>query len=134
MDNKELVRLFHEKVFDRHDMDGAAELVSDNYCLHDPAMPDFPGGREAFKNMCRGGMEGMRDLSVTINDQIAEGNRVATRWTMSGCQTKDFPGIPNKGGCFTVGGITISRVVDGKIAEEWVDWDDQGFARQLGSA
>lgn len=134
MDNKELVRVFHERTFVQHDLDGAAELITENYCVHDPAMPNFEGGREAFKKMCGAGMEGLRDFSVTINDQIAEGDRVATRWTMSGCQTKDFPGIPNKGGCFKVGGITISRVADGKIAEEWVDWDDQGFAGQLGSA
>jgi steroid delta-isomerase-like uncharacterized protein len=134
MDNKELVRVFHERAFVQHDLDAAAELVSENYCVHDPAMPGFEGGREAFKKMCGEGMEGMRDFSVTINDQIAEGDRVATRWTMSGCQTKDFPGIPNKGECFKIGGITISKVTDGKIVEEWTDWDDQGFARQLGSA
>jgi steroid delta-isomerase-like uncharacterized protein len=132
MDNKELVRMFHEKALVQHDPDGAAALISDNYCLHDPAMPDFAGGREAFKKMCNAGLEGMRDFSIAIKDQIADGDRVATRWTMSGCQTKDFPGIPNKGKCFKVGGITISRVADGKIAEEWVDWDDQGFAKQLG--
>ena len=134
MDNKELVRAFHEKAFVQHDLNGAAELISDNYCVHDPAMPGFVGGREAFKKMCGEGMEGTRDFSVTVNDQIEEGDRVVTRWTMAGCQTKDYPGIPNKGGCFKVGGITISRISDGKIAEEWVDWDNEGFAKQLGSA
>jgi len=57
-----------------------------------------------------------------------------TRWTASGCQTKDLPGIPSKGGCFNVSGIVISRISEGKIAEEWVSMDNLGMLKQLGSA
>ncbi len=134
LDNKELVRSCFEKMCNQHDVDGALELISEDYMLHDPMEPDFPGGREAFKKMCSGYVEAFRDSSCTIEDQFAEGDRVATRWTVSGCQTKDLPGMPSKGGCFNVGGITISRVADGKIAEEWVSIDEYGMRKQLGSA
>ncbi len=59
---------------------------------------------------------------------------MVTRWTFSGCQKKDLPGIPSKGKCFNVSGISISRVADGKIAEEWVSMDALGMKQQLGSA
>jgi len=133
-DNKELVRMYLEKAFVHTDLDGAAEMISENYCLHDPLRPDFAGGRDAFKKAHKVYLEGVRDRSFTINDQIAEGDKVVTRWTVTGCQSKDLPGIPFKGGCFKVGGITISRVIDGKIVEEWQDWDALGLRRQLGSA
>jgi steroid delta-isomerase-like uncharacterized protein len=133
IDNKELVRSCFEKACVLHDREGASLLLSEDYMLHDPLHPDFAGGREAFKDMCKGS-DAFRDVSCTIDDQFAEGDRVATRWTVSGCQTKDLPDLPSKGGCFNMSGITISRVVDGKIAEEWVNMDALGMRQQLGSA
>jgi steroid delta-isomerase-like uncharacterized protein len=132
-DNKELVRTYFERAFVQNDLDAAAELISDDYCLHDPTRPDFRGGVDAFKEAQGVYLRAIRNHSLTIDDQIAEGDRVVTRWTASGCQTKDLPGIPDKGACFKIGGITISRVSNGKIVEEWQDWDDKGLARQLGS-
>ena len=134
MDNKELVRSRFEKGCVQHDLDAAWELTTEDYKVHDPTQPNFPGGREAHKAMCKGFHEAIRDSSCTIEDQIAEGDRVVTRWTFSGCQTKDLPGMPSKGGCFNVSGITISRVANGKIAEEWVNMDALGMRQQLGSA
>ena len=103
--------------------------------MHNPMAPDFPGGRKAFKEMCGGHADAIRDPSCSIEDQFAEGDRVVTRWTVSGCQeAKDLPGIPSKGQCFKMDGITISRVADGKIAgEEWVSMDALGMSTQLGS-
>jgi len=132
MDNKELVRLAFEKGCNQHDMEAAVQLVSEDYMLHDPSMPDFPGGREAHLEICRSFMESIRDSSCTIEDQIAEGDKVVTRFTFSGCQTKDLPDMPSKGGCFNVSGVTVSRVADGKIAEEWMYMDELGMRKQLG--
>ncbi len=132
-DNKKLVRTFFERAFVRNDLDAAAELISDDYCLHDPTRPEFRGGIDAFKKAQEVYLRAIRDHSLIINDQIAEGDKVVTRWTASGCQEKDLPGIPDKGACFKIGGITISRVSNGKIVEEWQDWDAAGLAKQLGS-
>jgi predicted ester cyclase len=84
--------------------------------------------------MCNGFMEAIRDASCTIEDQIAEGDKVVTRFAFSGCQMKDLPEIPSNGGCFNVSGVTISRVADGKIVEEWMYMDELGMRRQLGVA
>ena len=134
VDSKELVRSWFEKSCVLHDLDAAPEMITEDYVTHNPNEPDFPGGREAFKKMCGGYREAIRDTSCTIEDQIAEGDRVVTRWKVSGCQTKDLPGIPSKGGCFNMSGITITRVADGKIAETWVNMDALGMRQQLGRA
>ena len=133
MDNKQLVRTLFETAFVQHDLDAAGEFLSDDYYLHDPMMPDFGGGVDAFKDAHGVYLHAMRDHSLTIVDQIVEGDKVVTRWIATGCQNADLPGIPNKGGCFKIGGITISRVFEGKIVEEWQDWDTLGLARQLGA-
>ncbi len=133
IDNRTLVRSRIEKGCNQHDLDAAYELVNEDYILHDPAMPDSQG-REAHKEMCKGFADAMRDSHCTIEDQVAEGDKVVTRWTFSACQTKDLPELPSKGKCFKVDGITISRIADGKVAEEWVNMDALGMRQQLGSA
>jgi steroid delta-isomerase-like uncharacterized protein len=132
MNNKELIRTHFEKAFVHNDLDAAAKFISDDYRIHGPFRTGSQRGAAAFKEAQGDYMHAMRDHSATIDDQIVEGDKVVTRWTASGCQTGDMPGIPNKGKCFKVGGITISRVSDGKIAEEWIEWDTADFARQLG--
>jgi steroid delta-isomerase-like uncharacterized protein len=134
MDNKELVRSYFERGCVQHDPDAAWEMVSEDYTAHNPMQPNFHGGRDAHKEMCKAFAEAVRDTSCTIEDQFSEGDKVVTRWTFSGCQTKDLPEIPSKGKCFNVSGITISRVANGKIAEEWVNMDDFGMRKQLGSS
>jgi steroid delta-isomerase-like uncharacterized protein len=133
MNNKELIRKHFETAFVHNDLDTASKFVSDDYRLHGPFRTGSQTGPGAFKEAQGVYLRAMRDHSATIDDQIAEGDRVVTRWTASGCQTRDLPGIPDKGKCFKVGGITISRVSDGKIAEEWIEWDTADFARQLGA-
>jgi len=130
-DNKKLVRSFFERAFVQHDLDAAAELLTTDYCLHDPTRPDFSGGVDAFKRAQKLYLDAIVGHHLTIDDQVAEGDRVVTRWTATGTQSKDLPGIPNRGKGFKIGGITISRIADGHIAEEWQDWDDAGLRRQL---
>jgi steroid delta-isomerase-like uncharacterized protein len=133
MNNKELVSTYFERAFVKHDLDAAAKLVSDDYSIHGPFQTGSQKGPSAFKGAHSLYLRAMRDHTAKIDDQIAEGDKVVTRWTASGCQIKDLPGIPDKGKCFKIGGVTIYRVSDGKIAEEWGNWDTADFARQLGA-
>ena len=72
------------------------------------------------------------DFHVTIEDQIAEGDRVATRWTMRGTHEGEFRGISPTGKQITVTGIGIFRFSDGKVVESWDNFDQLGMMRQLG--
>jgi steroid delta-isomerase-like uncharacterized protein len=72
------------------------------------------------------------DLQMTVEDQIAEGDMVVTRWTAVGTNDGDLPGMPASGRSSTVTGIGIDRIEDGKIVEAWGNWDTLGMMQQLG--
>ena len=72
------------------------------------------------------------DARYTVEDMIAEGDRVVSRFTMTGTQTGEMQGIPPTGKQCKVAGIDIFRVVDGKIVEHWDAVDQLGMLQQLG--
>jgi predicted ester cyclase len=72
------------------------------------------------------------DARVTVEDQIAEGDKVVDRWTATGTPTGDLMSVPPTGRRIEVSGITISRFAGGKIVEDWYQGDDLGMMQQLG--
>jgi steroid delta-isomerase-like uncharacterized protein len=72
------------------------------------------------------------DIHITIEDQIAEGDRVATRWTLTGTHQGTLMGVPATGKQGTVTGLDISHLANGQVVEDWSEWDRLGFLRQLG--
>ena len=107
------------------------ELVAPDYIGHDPAQPDMQGP-EGIKEFITGYLAGFPDGRITIDEQLAEGDLVATRWTGRGTHQGELMGIPPTGKQVTVSGITISRVKNGKVVEEWSNWDTLGMLQQLG--
>jgi predicted ester cyclase len=73
------------------------------------------------------------DARITIDDQIAERDMVATRWTGRGTHDGDLMGIAPTGKQVTVSGLTLSRLSNGKVVEEWTNWDTLGMLQQLGA-
>ena len=71
--------------------------------------------------------------AITVDEQIAEGDKVATRWTGRGTHTGELAGIAPTGKDVTVSGLTISRFEGGKVVEEWTTWDTFGMLVQLGA-
>ena len=131
-ENKAVVRTFLEDVFGGGDLDLVDELFAPDYALHDPAVPEEVRGPEGIKgyvSMYRGAYP---DTRFTIEDQIAEGDEVVTRWTGQGTHEGELMGIAPTGARVTVSGIEFDRVVDGKIAETWVSYDALGMMQQLG--
>jgi predicted ester cyclase len=109
------------------------EFVSPGYIGHDPSEPDLtrgPEGVKAFIERYRSGFDGAR---VTVDDQFAEGDKVATRWTGRGTHTGEIAGIAPTGKDVTVSGLTISRLEGGMVVEEWTTWDTLGMLIQLGA-
>jgi steroid delta-isomerase-like uncharacterized protein len=131
-ENKLLVRRFFDRAFVEHDLDAAADMLARDYYLHDPSHPVFSGGPESFKDVQQEYEGAIQNHHLSIEDQLADGDKVITRWTMTGRQCGDLPGIPNQGKNFLINGITITRIdARGRIAEEWQVWDDAGLKRQL---
>jgi steroid delta-isomerase-like uncharacterized protein len=107
------------------------ELYAPDFVGHDPANPHVttPADTKAFVTDLR---QAYADIVVTIDDQVAEGDRVVTRWTFRGTDTGAVSLSAAPGTTVAVTGITISRLRDGKIVEEWVEWDALGLQRHLG--
>lgn len=74
------------------------------------------------------------DFSMTVLDQVAEGDKVATRWIMKGTQRSEFFGIPSSGCAAVLTGTSVDLIRDGKISEHWLDIDLGGFLQQLTAA
>jgi steroid delta-isomerase-like uncharacterized protein len=132
MDNKEIVRRVTTEPWTGN-YAVIDEFVAADYVGHDPAMPEPTRGPEGVKQFYNDFLAAYPDGSLTIETQLAEGDYVATRWTGRGTQKGELMGIPATGKQVTVSGITISRLSDGKVAEEWTTWDTLGMMRQLGA-
>jgi len=94
---------------------------------------DNSQGIESFKHVINMFRTAFPDIHLTIQDEIAEGERVVHRWTMSGTQQGEFMGIPSTGKQATWTGITIVRFADGKILERWANVDILSMLQQLGA-
>ena len=127
-ENKEIVRSGVEDGWNKGNLSIFDELVDNNVVHHG----NKTQGLEAFKQTISADMTAYPDLHMTIEDMIAEGDKVVVRYTFSGTQEGETQGIPPTGKHVTVTGIFICRCADGKIVEEWENWDDLGVFKQLG--
>ena len=78
-------------------------------------------------------LEAFPDIEIVIDDQFAEGDRVANRWRDIGTHTGTFMGIAPTGKRVSFTGISIDRIAGGKVVESWINWDELGLLRQLGA-
>ena len=129
--NKAIVRRFIEEIWNQGKLSVADELIAEEHVFHDP---QYPGGEglEALKQYISSFRSAFPDLHFTIEDLLAEGDKVVERWTVTGTQTGDLPDIPATNQYGVVTGINIYRISDGKIAEQWAAWDTLGMLQNLG--
>jgi predicted ester cyclase len=115
--------------------DRAEDIFAEHYVNHQE--PDVEGGvsdksLEAWKKLVRDYHKAFSDSKLRVLTQIAEGDRVATHWTLSATHTGTFLGLAPTQKKATWTGIEIDRFEQGKIVESWVDWDKYRFLEQLG--
>jgi predicted ester cyclase len=109
------------------------ENVAPTYVGYDPSLPEPIRGPDGAKANFQMYLDAFTGAHIKVDDQIAEGNKVATRWTGRGTHTGEIQGIAPTGKEVTVTGLTISRLEGGKIVEEWTTWDTLGMLVQLGA-
>ncbi len=131
-ENKALIRRWVEEFFNQGQMDLAEELFAPDFVQRDPGTPGAYRGPEGAKQFATMYRTGFPDVWLTIEDMIAEGDQVITRWSGRGTHTGDLPGIPATGKQTLVTGIQIDRIVNGKVVEDHVNWDTLGLLQQLG--
>ena len=131
--NKATARRFLEDAFNKGDLDVIDEICLPTVVDHDPAMPADTSGIEALKQLVAGYRAAFPDLRMTVEEQVGEGDLVATRWTARGTHEGELMGVAPSGKQATVTGITLDRFEDGRIAESWTNWDTLGLLKQLGA-
>ena len=115
------------------DLDVADEIYAPDFVMHDPGNPDRLLGPEGTKQGFAAFLAAFPDLHVTIDDIIAEGDKVVWRVSLTGTHKGEFLGIAPTGKQITNTGITIVRMVDGKFVEGWQNGDDLGMLQQIGA-
>lgn len=132
-ENKTIARRFIEEVCNRPDLELANELIVEDYVHHDPSLPpELQRGRENYKKLFGMFLTAFPDLHGTIEDIVAEGDRVASRVQWKGTHKGELQTIPPTGRPVNFGFMQIQRIEEGKIAEGWVIFDSLGMMQQLG--
>ncbi|TCJ99345.1 ester cyclase [Nocardia alba] len=115
------------------DLDVFDELIADDAIDHDPQNPFAEiHGPDGLKRQAQMYLDAFSDQRFLVNEQIAEGDFVTTRWTGTGTNDGELMGMPATGKSAVVAGVTINRFRDGKIIESWASWDTLGMMQQLG--
>jgi steroid delta-isomerase-like uncharacterized protein len=131
-DAKALVRRVVEEPW-KGNWDVIEESVAETYVGYDPSQTEPISGRDGLRANLQQYIDAFSDARITVDDQIAEGEKVASRWTGRGTHTGEIAGVSPTGRDVTVSGLTISRLEGGKIAEEWITWDTLGMLIQIGA-
>src|SRR5437879_8943761 len=128
--NKETARRFYEEVLNKGDIDALDEIAVTGYETHDP-LPGQRTGLVGLKDRVNMLREGLAP-QFTIQDVVAEGDKVVVRWINSGTMVGEFLGMPANGKSFSIPGIDIYRLEGGKLAEHWHVVDALGQMMQIG--
>ena len=132
-DNKAIVRRLYEEVWNNRKLEIVNELISPSHALQGPTVFGSSIGPEAYKRQVSSLLEAYPDLRWTIEDTIAEKDKVVACWTMSGTHKGDYMGVPATNKKVSVGGMTIHHITGGKIMDSLTNWDALGMMQQLGA-
>ena len=111
-------------------LDAIDDLFAPDYVLHMAGAPDVEGAA-MIKQMVAGSLAALSDAEFEVQDMVAEGDRVATRWTITGVHSGEFFGVPPTNRRLTMNGIVIDRFQDGRVVEAWESFDMHGLMAQL---
>ena len=138
--NKALVRRYYEEVLNKRDPSHVDELFAPNYVFHiADAPPHLPAGLEGFKQFVTMFLSGYTNLRFTVEDQVAEGDKVVTRVTghsenigpLRAATAQTDPNVAARAD--SVPGMSMERIVDGKIVESWGVFDTSAMLKMAGA-
>jgi steroid delta-isomerase-like uncharacterized protein len=130
-DNEALVRRFFEEFCNERRAEVADEVIAADYVSHGPQAPPAsgPDGVRARVGLYQEAVDGHWD----VQELISVGDRVVARWIGSGTHRGELMGIDATGSPISVEAISIFRIENGRIAEEWTVWDALGLLQQVGA-
>lgn len=131
--NKEVVRRHYEDGVNNGDIDVATVAFAEEYVNHIPGRAEPVRGVPAWVEFFRALRTAFPDMTTTLELLLGEGDLVAVRHVWRGTHDGPYEGIAATGRPVTFTGADIYRIVDGKIVEEWSEFDELGILRQLGA-
>ena len=114
-------------------MGQADEFLAPDFVEHEELPPGMPSGREGVKQMTAMMRSAFPDFKATIDDMVAEGDKVVLRMTWKGTHKGEFMGVRPTGKSVSFGVIDIIRIAGGKFVEHWGQMDSMGMMQQLGA-
>ncbi len=132
-ENKAVELRFFEEVVNKGNLAVIDELVAANF-VDRAALPGAASDREGYKQFFAAVHSAFLDFHSTLEDMIAEGDKVVQRFTVRGTHKGEWMGIAPTGKQIEVGGIAIHRLAGGKIVEDWASMDMLSMMQQLGVA
>ncbi len=131
-ENKAAMRRIPLEVYNQGQLDVADEVLAAEYTEHVPLPPGWPSGIAGLKQYVSMLRSAFPDFQYTVEDELAEGDKVVFRLTARGTQHGEFLGMPPTGKQATWTEMHICRVVDGKLVEHWANLDQLSLLQQLG--
>ena len=131
--NKTMARQMIEEVFNRGDLSRVDEFLAPDFVEREELPPGLPGGREGVKQLTAILRSAFPDFRATIDDLVAEGDKVVIRQTWTGTHKGEFMGVPPTGKSVSFGVIDILRIAGGKVVEHWGLMDSMSLMQQLGA-
>jgi steroid delta-isomerase-like uncharacterized protein len=132
-DLKEYQRIWVEGV-NRGDLSAADRAFAKDCTVHITGQPAPLKGTAAWKGFVQAFLTAFPDLHFTMEDQVVAGEKVVHRWHCTGTHTGPLGPVPSTGKKISIDGLIVDRVVDGKVAERWEQFDGTLMMQQLGLA
>ena len=134
-ENKEKARRLLEEAFGRGELEIVDEVLDPDFVCYDPnSESGAVRGADTIKQEIEWFRNAMPDLTYTVEDQVAEGDKVVTRYRTTGTHQGEFFGVAPTGKSIEMSGIQIDRFDEsGKMVEEWPEYDMLGAMKQMGA-
>jgi steroid delta-isomerase-like uncharacterized protein len=132
-ENKTLARRAMDELWTKGNLAAIDQLYSDNCVFHDLGSPEDIRGRDGLRQFAQTYRTACPDLQCTVEDVLAEGDKVALRWISRGSHKGDLMGIAPTGKQVTFRGVQIQRISNGKIVEEWAGFNTLGALQEIGA-
>jgi steroid delta-isomerase-like uncharacterized protein len=131
-ESKSLARRFLEDLVVKMDLEKIDTYFAADVIVHAPFL-EMPPGRQGIRQLYSSFPDAIADVDLRFEDQIAEGDRVVTRWSSSFTHTGDLFGVPATGKRVKQSGIMIYRIKDGQVVESWAEANVLGLVPRVGA-
>ncbi len=129
-ENKELARQFFEQIWNQGDESAIDRYIAEDATGNDPK---FGVGRESFRLQWTKWRNAFPDINFAVEEIIAEGNIVVTRWHLTGTHKGEYLGQPATGNKVAVDGVSIDRIENGMVVSGFDAWDSSELVKQISS-